>query len=68
MKVQKQLLLRLRKFGLNPSEWKITIQSGKGKLTHIQERDFCLEGWIICMNGKTEWVGLQVVSPSLSPI
>ena len=65
MKIQKQLLLKLKKFGLNPLEWKITIQSGKGQLTHIQERDFRIEGWIVCVNGKTEWAELRVVSPGL---
>ncbi|MCY4512270.1 MAG: hypothetical protein OXB86_01115 [Bdellovibrionales bacterium] len=63
MKAKKLLLLKLKKFGLNPLEWKITIQSGKGQLTHIQERDFCLEGGIVRVNGKTEWTGLQVISP-----
>ena len=66
MRIQKQLLLKLRKFGLNPLEWKITLRSGKGQLTHIQKRDFHLEGWVICVNGKTEWVGLRVISPKLS--
>ena len=63
MKTQKQLLLRLKKFGLNPMEWKVTLQSGKGLLTHIQEREFQLEGEVVCIDNKMEWVGLQVISP-----
>ena len=63
MKIQRQLLSKLKKFGLNPLEWKITIQSNKGQLTHIQDREFCLEGKITHINGKTEWTGLQVISP-----
>lgn len=65
MKTQRRLLFKLKKFGLNPLEWKITIQSGKGQLTHIQDRGFCLEGKIVRINGKTEWTGLQVISPEL---